>query len=473
MKDPNQSKSSLKDPFTTRSMSKPNTKSRSASTVDKISTLSTEFIVESDDDKDTESRTNSTVESSITNGTKSISPSSPFPGPTPLGARAKASGKKRPSSPDGAVNISRSSKIDVSRGSSSESESGYDTEESKSRDAEKSSRSPQNIPRLIPAYKPPNGFGRAKITLPSSSTLSTLFPVADSSNRQLWHITVPATIPINEIQKTSMPNLLKTEAIVSHKGSYYGFVEDPRSGQDKKHILIPNAQESQYQSISANVDRTLHLRHLVQLPNLTNTTGRRGDGPQESLALPRTHRKFVRQQPEGLRMRYRPFGDTEQEPEGNASDNSIADDGENSKAQFRPPLGFEKMNVDPISRDEDGRTAKKWRKKELPTSIRNGNMKGPVNTADPSSTAQAEDLQKSPADGDFMRELSIAKGTADDSRQNGTKIHKNRTSEARTAQKEEKRRRKEQERTGEDQVEHNMETLRKKRKRHQEQVVGV
>lgn len=172
-------------------------------------------------------------------------------------------------------------------------------------------------------------------------------------------------------------------------------------------------------------------------------------------------------------MRYRPFGDTEQELGGNASGDSIAGDEENSKAQFRPPLGFEKMNADPIGRDEDGRTSKKWLRKELPMSNGNGNVEGLVNTADASSTAQAEVPQKSTADGDSTIEPSIAKGTADDSRHSATKRHNKRTSKEKATRKEGKRRRKEQERTGEDQGEPNTETPRKKRKRHQEQVVEV
>ena len=277
--------------------------------------------------------------------------------------------------------------------------------------------------------------------------------------------------------KTSLSTLLKSEAVLSYKGSDYGFIQDPKRGQDKVYILIPNEKESQYGSIPADVGRTLHLRQLVQLPNFTNTSRKPGDGSKKNSVLPRVYKKFVRQQPEGLRMRYRPFGDTEPDLGEIPTDRSTPDDEEAINAQFQLPAGLEKTQFVGkwISADngscEDGHTAKRLRSKNMLESNGNGKVRELRNGVDPSKIAPVEDPQKCTPDGILIKEVSMANGTADDLRDGGMERHSKRTSEERIARKEGKRQRKEQGKIGEIQFEPNGETRRKKRKMHQERVV--
>ena len=160
-----------------------------------------------------------------------------------------------------------------------------------------------------------------------------------------------------------------------------------------------------------------------------------------------------------------------------SSDYSIPDNEEGTNAQFRLPPGLEKTQLEGkristiTSSDDDRYTDKKRRRKNIPEWNGNGNMKQLTNGVDPSSIAQVENPRTSTAKEKLVKKDSGVNGVADDSRDGGTKRHSKRTSEERTAQKEEKGRTKEQERIGENQVEPNVEIPRKRRKRHRERVV--
>ena len=139
MKDRNKPKIFPKDQSTTKSTTEPTAKLKGAGTVDRSSALSTEFIIESDDDKDRKSRQSSASGLGVASRTRLTSPTSPSPrtkSSLPV-TKATASGNKKLPSPEVTSSISSSSEVEGSTQSSSESESGADTEERGSRGAEK------------------------------------------------------------------------------------------------------------------------------------------------------------------------------------------------------------------------------------------------------------------------------------------------------------------------------------------------
>ena len=76
----------------------------------------------------------------------------------------------------------------------------------------------------------------------------------------------------------------------------------------KEILLLPFSKSNDYRGANIKIARTLHLQQLVRLPSLSH---RPGNLPKGATNPPAAYKKPVRQQPEGLRMRYRPFGDSE------------------------------------------------------------------------------------------------------------------------------------------------------------------
>jgi len=125
---------------------------------------------------------------------------------------------------------------------------------------------------------------------------------------------------------------MKGEAIENTRGEYYSFTAAPTTN---KCILTLNESGDSYVPCVTPVHRTYHLQEVVNPP----VKGKDGDGGsgsgnkssrqqskainfeaqpskgEDEVALGIPKARPVRQQPKGLRMRYKPFGTTEVSPE--------------------------------------------------------------------------------------------------------------------------------------------------------------
>ena len=128
--------------------------------------------------------------------------------------------------------------------------------------------------------------------------------------KQIWHITVPASISIDALQEVSMQSLRKGDAVLSYRCAEYGLVADPRNEQQQNRILVPDPQGDSYERTSAAITQTLHLQQLVRLPSTPNCSRGLGIGTEDTPEYPKVYNNHVHEQPKGLKMRYRPFGDT-------------------------------------------------------------------------------------------------------------------------------------------------------------------
>lgn len=161
-----------------------------------------------------------------------------------------------------------------------------------------------------PPYDPPTGFTAA--TIKASSNIKDLFAKENLEGKQIWHIKVPASVPINSIKEIPIQKVVSGESILSYKDADYGLVTEADVDGDEKVLLIPSTGKFSYETASAKIARTLNLQQIVKLPSLSDRPTNAGN---PAARVPKTHVKNIRQQPEGLRMRYRPFGD-ESSPEG-------------------------------------------------------------------------------------------------------------------------------------------------------------
>ena len=232
--------------------------------------------------------------------------------------------KQRVPGGSGTESDSETEKSSYESSTGSESSSG---KESTSRSSDKTSlQSPgkensaqKGVPQQsTPSYEPPDGFEPTTISLHPASTLSDILAPSNLHGKQIWHITVPEPIPISSIKEVPLDSIRNGASIVEHHGAKYGLVPDPDAEQrSNRALLLPSIQTNNYQPSKANIVKTLHLQQLVSIPRHVTSPG----NPSNRLASPSdSYRKTPRQQPEGLRTRYRPFGasdgsDVESTPE--------------------------------------------------------------------------------------------------------------------------------------------------------------
>lgn len=199
-------------------------------------------------------------------------------------------------------------------------------------------QTPPKASQLHSSYTPPAGFEPGSISLSSSAAADLLSP-SSLKGKQIWHITVPASVPIESIKEVSVQSVQKGEAALSYKGADYGFVTDAESQRVPRILLIPDQRNNNYRPATVAISQTLHLQRLVSLPNTSTVAHVWTEGIQITSTTSRPFRKTVRPQLQELKMRYLPFGVTEGRfgrigPESWTSEGS--DDGE---PQFQMPIG--------------------------------------------------------------------------------------------------------------------------------------
>ena len=162
--------------------------------------------------------------------------------------------------------------------------------------ADTATSQPNLLDPIPPTLLPP-GFKSATISRSSTS----LFEPASLNDRQVWHITAPASVPITSITSVALDSFNKGEPTLTHDNTAYGFVAQPLD-QCRSSLLVPGAENEGdgYRVFSRQFDLTLQLQQLVKLPSLTAVPG--------ANSKPISKEKPVRPQPEGLRMRFTPLG---------------------------------------------------------------------------------------------------------------------------------------------------------------------
>lgn len=58
--------------------------------------------------------------------------------------------------------------------------------------------------------------------------------------KQIWHITAPAGMLLNEVKEIDMDRALNREAILQHKGTGYGFSRAEQSHDGACEVMVPN-----------------------------------------------------------------------------------------------------------------------------------------------------------------------------------------------------------------------------------------
>lgn len=176
-------------------------------------------------------------------------------------------------------------------------------------------------PRIATPFVPPAGFSHSPLSQDAHAAASRLLKDFALEGKQLYYISAPASLPIKSIQGISLAAVKQGNARFEHGGTTYSVVEDSSCARDRSHlgVLVPQPAKKGYltskcclnlptrgsnladRSLICSlgkraIDCVMHIQHSLDTPVL--------DGPHavKSAALP------VRDQPDGLKMRFAPFG---------------------------------------------------------------------------------------------------------------------------------------------------------------------
>lgn len=185
----------------------------------------------------------------------------------------------------------------------------------------------------ISPYEPPLGFEPAPVPLRLSTSLSNIFSTTSLRNQQIWHITVPSAVPATSLAEISSQSTRRGELVLSHEGAEYVLVSDIQSPKTKSVLLMPSAETGEYKVTAFDIAKTFHFQQTT--PNLAHGSDFISNGAANAT---RTYERAVRQQPDGLRMRYRPFGDVEDSTDQSGAEPSL--ERHEEAPRFRVPTGF-------------------------------------------------------------------------------------------------------------------------------------
>lgn len=245
-------------------------------------------------------------------------------------------------------------------------------------------------PRVVQPYKPPQGFEAAAITLSQSSELANLFSPSSLRGKQIWHISTPSSVPISSIKDLSLEQITNKAVLLSHQGSDYSLIAESLPNNENEILLLPSSEFNDYKPTDIKPSKILRLQQFKSPISKS----------QPDLPLPNgvsnRPKKPPRQQPKGLKMRYRPFGDYSSSSESSASEPSSPSN------QFRipptivttPPEKKRKRDANEVHDDRSSsRRSKKIARVESETKI---NSKSEVRKSHHDGLKKKEKKKKKP-----------------------------------------------------------------------------
>ncbi|KID98233.1 RNA polymerase I, subunit RPA34.5, partial [Metarhizium majus ARSEF 297] len=161
----------------------------------------------------------------------------------------------------------------------------------------------QNGPRAtVPDFIAPDFVLRKSDGGTNGQDVARICNQANLQGKQVWYFTVPANVPISVVQNMEIPmNQSRSgDSIFSHDGEDYGISMDSMTPKSSIQILIPSSDGTRYQSASRPIDQVMQVKKITQL----------GQGSGATSSVGPTPKPPARQQPEGLKARYQPYGVT-------------------------------------------------------------------------------------------------------------------------------------------------------------------
>ncbi|KAI5817029.1 DNA-directed RNA polymerase I subunit RPA34.5-domain-containing protein [Pyronema omphalodes] len=160
--------------------------------------------------------------------------------------------------------------------------------------------------KAVYKFKAPIGFD----PLSKDKSLKTNpFTAANLKGKEIWLISAPAEAPLTKLAKIVAQDVAEGNPVMQTKGGRSYLLKNEEEGE--KVVMVPGA-DGFYRQSGQPVTRTFRLVETLPTPKVIK--------PEDVPAS-----KPVRLQPEGLRMRYKPFGATGGDLEYQAADPDAMD----------------------------------------------------------------------------------------------------------------------------------------------------
>ncbi|EXJ88845.1 hypothetical protein A1O3_01909 [Capronia epimyces CBS 606.96] len=234
--------------------------------------------------------------SAVQKTSKKSKPKSPSPSPSPSAASEQESTDESSESETGQDDSDDDS---TTTSASSQKRTAPAAEESLPKKKSKTTTSSAVHVHIAPKpFKAPPGYGPVIVSASDyTSEMGTLFD--DLSAKQIWHISVPDSVSIESIKELDIEAAMKGEPIVSRDGIDYSMHAVESQNQV---VLLPNGAKMSYRQSAKRVEHSYLLQETTTIPKSKT---------EASLVFAATksgESKPIRKQPEGLKMRYVPYG---------------------------------------------------------------------------------------------------------------------------------------------------------------------
>ena len=234
--------------------------------------------------------------------------------------------------------------------------------------ATKSKSATQSIPAK--PYKPPAGYTLVEST--QSPALTSLLGARSlTADKQIWHITAPADLPLSALTTLTLDAIQSGQPVLRHHDVDYVLVDQHRTSGGgatgaSTHLLVPNEAGTGYTFAAQPLARRLHLQPKIVLPNLSKRQADPDKGGHVAADISQAPIVAARPQPAGLRMRWKPpgFGHGLPGRVGIDGDSDEDVDGGAAAVQFPRTLGAHAGASLPPSKGGEASAAKKSKKKK-------------------------------------------------------------------------------------------------------------
>ena len=254
--------------------------------------------------------------------------------------------------------------------------------------ADRSNR-PNPAPVAIPAklFRPPDGFNELPPDTLDSIAEGFEAVSEDLTGKQVWHITAPASIPLNAIEYFDVDAVRSGRPILTYDSRQYGLAF---GAEDSQQLLLPGkVGGSSYKRSRVRISKSYHLR---EIPNHSQPTPSKATRSTEDNVFFAKEQPLARpppEQPKMLRMRYKPFG---------------TDDSPSTSTSIGENFGTEESTSNPASQPSsslfESTSKRKKKHKRLHPREQDGIIDGPMQID--VSPAESSIVQETPSKAEVL-----------------------------------------------------------------------
>ncbi|KAK0290187.1 hypothetical protein LTR91_006376 [Friedmanniomyces endolithicus] len=173
-------------------------------------------------------------------------------------------------------------------------------------------------------WEAPSGYTAIDL---ATAPRSKFFASTSLEGKQIWHISAPSDIPLASISEVAIDAISSGKPVLKYKGFDYVLTE---SGSDSARAYASAPGTESFTPVENSVVRTLQLQQQIILPELSDQQASQITGSAAAASIAQASVNTIRQQPKGLRMRFRPPG------HGEGESGMIGSDSESGERDERP-----------------------------------------------------------------------------------------------------------------------------------------